>query len=71
MRTKRPIEFYILAWESFTKDARPIWRYQKALDAFALAGDAFELPLSGCMTTKQYALSYMMDDVWRKVKDDL
>jgi hypothetical protein len=64
---KRPIEFYQTAWDTFNADDRPLYKYQKAMLAFLVAGEAHNVPLSGCMTTKAYASSYMMDDVKRKV----
>jgi len=64
---KRPIEFYQTAWDTFNADDRSVYKYQKALDAFVAAGNEHNVPLSGCMTTKAYATSYMMDDVKRKV----
>ncbi len=68
-RTKRPLEFYQAAWDFFHADDRDVPKYQKALDAFQEAAVYFpDVTLSGCMTTKAYAHSYMMDDVRRKVE---
>lgn len=64
---KRPIEFYQYAWETFNADTRNIFGYQKALDAFALAANKYDVTLSGCMKNKTQALSHMKDDVRRKV----
>lgn len=68
MGIKRPPEFFKMAWELFHADKRDVYKYQKAQDAFVKAGSHFNVPLSGCMTNKASALSYMMDDVKRKVE---
>jgi hypothetical protein len=71
-RSKRPLEFYKTAWEKFTKlrhdDTDDRTQTDKALEAFQYAGQQFpDVQLSGCMTTRSYALSHMKDDVKRKV----
>ena len=66
-RVKRPQEFYQTAWDTYHADERDVPKYQKSLDAFVVAGEQHSVSLSGCMTTKAYAHSYMMDDVKRKV----
>ena len=67
IRIKRPIEFYQTAWSTFNNDDRDVPGYQKAIDAFALAGWLHDVSLSGCMTNKSQVLSHMKDDVKRKV----
>lgn len=67
-REVRPLTFYIDAWDAFHNDHRDVYKYQKALDAFKAAAKLHPgVKLSGCMTNKTSAHSYMMDDVKRKV----
>lgn len=58
---KRPIEFKIRAFELFRQGMSPT-------EAFAKAGKEFDVALSGCMTTKAWASSYMSDDVKNYLK---
>lgn len=53
---KRPIEFKIRALELYRQGMAPI-------DAFRQAGEEMGIPLSGCMTDKRWAPSYMSDDI--------
>jgi hypothetical protein len=67
MKTKRPLKFKLDAYRFYAQDG------MKPVDAFAKAGEVNNVPLSGCMTNRGYASSYMSDDVknyLRKRKDD-
>jgi hypothetical protein len=53
---KRPIIFKLDAYRFYCEGCSP-------LEAFAKAGQVHDVPLSGCMTTKAWASSYMSDDI--------
>lgn len=54
---KRPLKFKLNAYHNWYHGMTP-------LEAFAMASSQNDdIPLSGCMTTKAYASSYMSDDI--------
>jgi hypothetical protein len=67
LMTKRPVKFKLDAYRHYNAGRTP-------LEAFALASqDNDNVALSGCMTTRSYASSYMSDDIrnWiRKRRDE-
>jgi len=56
MGVKRPLKFKLDAYRFYTEGLKP-------LEAFAKAGAENNVSLSGCMTNRGYASSYMSDDV--------
>jgi len=56
MGIRRPIEFKLEAYRLYREGKRPT-------QAFAIAGIIHDQPLSGCMMKKEWAASYMSDDI--------
>lgn len=54
---KRPLKFKLDAYKYWFNGASPLHAFQQASE------DNDNIPLSGCMTTKAYASSYMSDDI--------
>lgn len=68
MRTKRPLKFKLDAYRFYQQDN------MKPTEAFEAAGRLNNVPLSGCMTNRSYASSYMSDDIknyLRKQRDNV
>jgi hypothetical protein len=61
---KRPLLFKLDAFRYF-------YNGYSAIESFRLAGDLNYCTLSGCMTNKSYASSYMSDDIRRVLRDKL
>ena len=61
--TKRPIKFKLDAYRAYKRGQTPLEAFQEASRLNDNVG------LSGCMTTRSYASSYMSDDIRRWIRD--
>lgn len=58
---KRPYEFKLDSYRLYREGKTPI-------EAFKIAGEIHNVPLSKCMTTKAWASSYMSDDIKNRIR---
>lgn len=62
MRSERPLKFKLDAYRMYTNGHHPVNCFEMASD---LNGG---IKLSGCMTTRSYASSYMSDDIKNAIR---